>query len=141
MDDLIEFLRARLDERARAAEAATPGPWHVDTGTVYATSYGDQIVDYTESAEHVAANDPTFVLADVDAKRQILDEHPELWRDIGWLEDGDEAYAELPVCERCVPKHSHYRTRAEVPEYPCRTLRLLALPYAGHPDYRAEWRP
>jgi hypothetical protein len=21
------------------------------------------------------------------------------------------------------------------------TLRLLALPYAGHPDYRQEWRP
>jgi hypothetical protein len=24
---------------------------------------------------------------------------------------------------------------------PCETLRLLALPYADHPDYREEWRP
>jgi hypothetical protein len=24
---------------------------------------------------------------------------------------------------------------------PCRTLRLLAGPYAGHPDYREEWKP
>ncbi len=24
---------------------------------------------------------------------------------------------------------------------PCVTLRLLALPYAGHPDYQPEWRP
>lgn len=23
----------------------------------------------------------------------------------------------------------------------CETLRALALPYANHPDYRAEWRP
>jgi hypothetical protein len=24
---------------------------------------------------------------------------------------------------------------------PCPTLRLMALPYADHPDYREEWRP
>jgi hypothetical protein len=24
---------------------------------------------------------------------------------------------------------------------PCPTLRLLALPYADHPDYREDWRP
>jgi hypothetical protein len=24
---------------------------------------------------------------------------------------------------------------------PCWTARLLALPYASHPDYREEWRP
>lgn len=24
--------------------------------------------------------------------------------------------------------------------WPCDTLRLLALPYADHPDYRQEWR-
>lgn len=27
-------------------------------------------------------------------------------------------------------------------EHPdCATLKLLALPYSSHPDYRAEWRP
>lgn len=26
-------------------------------------------------------------------------------------------------------------------EMACPTLRLLALPYADHPDYRPEWRP
>jgi hypothetical protein len=25
--------------------------------------------------------------------------------------------------------------------WPCQTLRLLALPYADHPDYRPEWKP
>ncbi len=25
--------------------------------------------------------------------------------------------------------------------WPCTTLRLLALPYASHPDYRQEWKP
>jgi hypothetical protein len=31
-------------------------------------------------------------------------------------------------------------THAEIDE-PCETLRLLALPYVDHPDYREEWRP
>lgn len=30
------------------------------------------------------------------------------------------------LCNRCVT---------------CRSARLFALPYAGHPDYREEWRP
>lgn len=25
--------------------------------------------------------------------------------------------------------------------HPCRTLRLLAVPYSEHPGYRPEWRP
>lgn len=27
------------------------------------------------------------------------------------------------------------------PQYPCETLRLLALPYAGHEAYNPAWRP
>lgn len=28
-----------------------------------------------------------------------------------------------------------------VDDWPCDTLKALALPYADHPDYREEWRP
>lgn len=90
---------------------------------------------------HAALWDPARVLADIDAKRQLLDEHYEVHRDIGWLHDGDEASDELPVCGCCVPKHSHFRTRTDVPIYPCRTVRLLALPYAGRDGYQDSWRP
>ena len=44
-------------------------------------------------------------------------------RDVGWLKEDDgelvEQYAELPVCGVCVPKHSHFRSRADVPLWPC----------------------
>jgi hypothetical protein len=129
VDDLIAFLRARLDETAERAprthlsECATTADWY----------YG--------GTSDCDCGEPARVLADVDAKRRIIDEHAIVHRNIGWLADGDEEYGEIPVCGRCVPKHSHYSRRADVPEGWCRTLRLLALPYADHPDYRAEWRP
>ena len=38
---------------------------------------------------------------------------------------------------------SHLRQRCDVDGdiVPCQTLRLLALSYGDHPDYRPEWRP
>jgi hypothetical protein len=72
-------------------------------------------------------------LAECEAKRRIIELHHAIevrdWNpqgycaectDSGWVEAVDGAY---PV------------------GMPCRTLRLLALPYADHPDYREEWRP
>lgn len=102
MDDpRIAFLRARLDERDEWAEAThrrtcdTTGDWY----------YGsDSACDCGEAA---------FTLADVAAKRQILDFIDE---DPPFLDGGSWAYLN-PI------------------------LRLLALPYAGHPDYREDWRP
>ena len=55
------------------------------------------------------------VLAECEAKRRIVNTHP--FRLVG---DGEERQAE--------------RLRNH-------TLRLLALPYAEHPDYRQEWTP
>ncbi|MCT9092817.1 DUF6221 family protein [Streptomyces sp. ASQP_92] len=117
MDDLVQFLRDRLDEDAEAAGTATPGPWHADGGSVYATHPTDEVVSYTDSAEHIARHNPARVLADIEAKRQILDLHV--------AEPGQHP----DFCGH--DKH----------ELPCPTLRLLALPYADHPDYREEWRP
>lgn len=59
-----------------------------------------------------------------EAKRRIVEEHYFMprheSRDFGF-EDGN--------CVTCRKQG------------PCTTLRLLALPYADHPDYREEWRP
>lgn len=57
--------------------------------------------------------------ADAEAKRRLLELHP-----YAGLLSAPES------CESCV-----------VIPGPCPTLRLLALPYAGHPDFRDEWRP
>lgn len=121
---LVEFLKARLDEdeqEAREAQLEDSGGANWGSGAVLISS--------------------ARMLAEVEAKRRIIDEHGLMFREIGWLdEDNEEAYEELEVCARCIPKHSHFRSRAEVPTGPCRTLRLLALPYADHPDYDPAWR-
>ena len=123
--DLAEFLRARLDEDERAALNAPPGPWHYDRKrfTVTCDGYpvaswrhegkltdGSPLLDRT--GEYMERFDPARVLAEVDAKRRIVDEHH-------------------PVD----PCDAH---DAEMKTVSCDTLRLLALPYADHPDYREE---
>lgn len=57
---------------------------------------------------------PTRLLYECTAKRMIVAVH-----------------SFSPATHRC----AHDRTR-----YPCLTLRAVALPYADHPDFRAEWR-
>ncbi|MEU2724095.1 hypothetical protein [Streptomyces smyrnaeus] len=68
--------------------------------------------------------------ADIDARQRLLELHGIVYRDVMWLAaDGAEETAELPVCGHCVPRHSSFPSRAEVPEGPCLTLRLLALAF------------
>ena len=127
MDDLIAFLRARLDERehiARAAAEETETRWHaghehLNEGVSGAdgspVAYGpyEGVLSW-EIRQHIAANDPGTVLADVNVKRRIIEVHQGLHSCGFWEHDDDD---------------------------PCPTLCLLALPFAGHPDYRQEWRP
>lgn len=101
MDDLIAFLRARLDEReahiadlrARSGEdQGLSGPWKPEG--------------------------PDFALADIESKRQMLAMHSHPY--CGWCADGGK-------------EGDGGR--------PCYHLALLALPYAGHEDYREGWKP
>ena len=64
----------------------------------------------------------------VETKRALLNEH----------ELVPVAFSDELGCETCVATFSW---GSEVVSGPCATLRLLALPYADHPDYREEWRP
>lgn len=111
---LVVFLRARLDEREAIAKAAggdDPADWFTAAGW---------LVD--AEAEFIAGNSPAFVLADVAAKRQIIER---VVPAIEALEDSiwNEA--------RCSGQLDYDESRL--------LLRVLALSYAGHPDYRAEW--
>lgn len=121
MNDLVVFLNARLDEReakARASGGEDPKDWFTVGGLSDSDAWNLDLAD----AEHIVANNPAHVLADVAAKRQIIEEHRD---DEGW-------------CLRCADPPQY---DAEWHKYPCRTLRLLALPYASHSDYREAWRP
>lgn len=152
--DIAEFLTARHDEQRRLAEAALavdPAPWSADvcphpdwyvdrrgtggTGMLVAASGSemwdcegsDTLCMSAVSVLHIAAHDPARVLADLAAKRAILDEHSN-------VNGGD--------CGTCVVGEWGYPTNggSTIAHYPCRTLRLLAAPYAEHPEYDPAWR-
>jgi hypothetical protein len=140
--ELVDFLRARLDEDERVAReaaqhagaalataAAREGAWKPPyDGPEWWNDYDHifvvcdrpgqprkvMIADCGSGAftltPHIARHDPARILAEVEAKRRIVDRY-------AWL------------CE-----HGDTGGTAWV-------LPLLALPYADHPDYRNEWRP
>lgn len=120
MTDLVAFLRARLDDDEQAA-------------SFFHWATADQSdVQPTWDIEHHPVDvalmlSPARVLAEVDAKRRILDEHP-IYRNS----------ANDPVCGTCGQDD---QTGDLIGDWPCPTVQLLAMPYADHPDYREEWRP
>lgn len=156
MSEIAEFLRARYAERRALAEAAAEcartGDWRYEPGDDYVsavqtfpgdvparrelwtrlvTEAGSYVGDHLdeEIGTHIAANDPAFVIADCDTKLALVDEHPE-------VNDGD--------CGTCVQGSWGYPTHggSTPTTFPCRTLRLLAQPFAGHPDHKGEeWTP
>jgi len=68
---------------------------------------------------------PARLLAECDAKRRIVAEHDEWERSVSTTPGDDPARRE---------RQTHRDALGTV-------LRLLAVPYAGHADYREEWRP
>jgi hypothetical protein len=113
MNDLVTFLRARLDEDEAAAKEAASRPGGGAWGGP------DDGTRHTAVGRHIARHDPARVLRrQVPAMRAILGLHVP-------LEDSGEP----PQCVICL-------------EYvPCRTLRYLAAVYSDHPDYRPGWAP
>lgn len=126
-DGIVEFLRARLDEDEAAAKAAGGDHWHYpshESSREDMLSDSGEIVMYRDSLRddmglHIARHDPARVLADVEAKRRIVEDF--------------EHY------------HSEYR-KAPSPFAEGRRLGALlavsrlAEAYDGHPDWREEWR-
>lgn len=96
----------------------------------------------TVYAMHIARWDPARVLAEVEAKRRILDLHkpqPSQYLD-GVYVPGEPVGQQ---CEYCASLcHSYSGINCETPDapYPCPTVGLLAQPYAGRPGWHEEWR-
>ncbi|MBM4549356.1 hypothetical protein GS445_06580 [Rhodococcus hoagii] len=133
MSDIVEFLRARLDEdeqTATAAVAATFGgcpTWtSKDDGTGRQT-HGYAMADHTAIcghdgddvllpvADHIARHDPARVLREVEAKRRVIN---------GWSDPFGNLNAEQADAAR-VEK--------------ARVLHSLAAVYSDHPEYQQEW--
>ena len=143
--DLVAFLRARLDEDHRIAAVAAG----MDAGSSWVADDYDVLGDGTAAeatsfpqAEHIARHDPARVLREVAAKRRILFAHEPVLLRKG---SGADYYVTATVCRTCGGTDALYDDGTAPPDrpaaYPCPTLRLLALPYADHPDYQEEWRP
>jgi len=124
---LTEFLLARIAEDEALARAA----YDHDSWSVVEDGNGDPWVVQTDvtgqewrvamvprvPAEHIAQWDPARVLAECEAKRQIVALHS--------AEPGQH------------PDFCGHDLR----ELPCPTLRALALPYIDSTDYQPEWKP
>ena len=134
--DLVAFLKERLDEDERAAQAASPGPWSVRVAEdgradVYAPAsarlkslgFGRAAVAVetdgvgavsAADADHIARWDPARVLAEVAAKRAILDRMVEVMGDsINW----------------------DFRSRDLAED----TVRAVAQPFAGRAGFDPSW--
>ncbi|NKT97299.1 DUF6221 family protein [Prescottella equi] len=132
MSDLVEFLRARLDEDEQTATAATSATFGEDpTWTSKDDGTGEQTHGYVMAdhtaicghdgddvllpvADHIARHDPVRVLREVEAKRRVIDECAEVLDVGGWEYD-------------------------DAPELAWNTACSLAAVYSDHPDYQQEW--
>ncbi|WP_278235224.1 DUF6221 family protein [Isoptericola sp. AK164] len=120
--ELAAFLYRRLDDDADAASEANAARWSPAGNAVEFQIRSAPLQDGVAQSRLAALNRanvwhivnwaPPRVLAEVEAKRRII-----------------------RVCldEPAVPEDLGLR-RTQV-------LRLLSLPYAGHPHYRPEWHP
>ncbi|MFE9850313.1 DUF6221 family protein [Streptomyces sp. NPDC005576] len=143
-DDLVQFLRDRLDEDEAVARGVTvPLDWHQGPGDDDPEWTSDEMVcmwppefhtpyeqdkhwrgltaDPAGLAAHIARHDPARILREVEAKRQMI-------------ETFESRYKAAKASNTSTTLGLEWVVRADV-------LRLLALPYADHPDYQQEWRP
>lgn len=161
MDDLVQWLRAQLDEDERTARAATPGPWewrheygepwqpvadgwldysgeHISAPGDRATLFGPGMTPHAD-AVHIARHDPARVLREIDAKRQVITKYTaavERMEELASLCERLKAEGEstfMAEMDRATAIH-----RRDVLH---EVLQLHALPYADRPGYRDEWRP
>ena len=118
--ELVDFLLARIAEDERTARAA-----------VRTTGAGDVAGWYWSSAgECVCLDETAVVVVGGWESSRPAGAHIVRW-------DPERVLAECAARRRVVERCSDRASGTADPD----TLRLLALPYADHPDHRAEWHP
>lgn len=134
MNDLAAWLRKRLDEDEediRDSRSLSPGEldWSMPQWM-----------------------DRDRMLAEVEAKRRILELHEPTITTVEWWDAPEVGSA--PTCPACVVAEPNewplpigaagLKPEGWVSAYilaPCPTIRLLALPHADQAGYKEEWRP
>ena len=147
-DDLMQFLRDRLDEDESAARAAALQIAERAVAPAYAAEHIDRAGQWlvrpwlysgrvepcmdmttlerveiaTVANEHIARHDPARALREVEAKRELLD----------WYE------RRASIDSRGEDPDDYENVTGSTLETVIQTLTTV---YADHPDYRQEWRP
>lgn len=156
MIELAEFLEARIAEELAITMAC------IARRPVYGVE-PDAYSELVDLAEHEGAAEeavalaqrfhPDRVLAELDAKRRIVEWHVKTGRErFDWdLECCEEHWGPIELLAPDVQTVSVGTTGAgelSVREsfatqtyLGCTTLQLLALPYSGHPDFVQAWMP
>jgi len=114
--DLSEFLLARIAEDKRAATDAN-------------ARAGGSGAPQPGPVQHGPWHDPTHVLADCAARLRLVQVCRETGPDMAFLGARPRGMADFFLS----PSNQH--------QLAALTLALLAVPYAGHAEYRAAWRP
>ncbi|MEU0133386.1 DUF6221 family protein [Streptomyces sp. NPDC006296] len=123
--ELLDFLRARLQDdedyaRNAYADHNDAGPkWYEQWSGALNIGEEEDLVLTNDSAisRHMERHDPARVLAEVEAKRALLDDYERFVAERRRMMGGWDSYPETsPV------------------------LTAFATVYADHPDYRSEWR-
>ncbi|MDQ0694222.1 DUF6221 family protein [Streptomyces sp. W4I9-2] len=146
--ELLDFLRARLKDdedyaRNAYADHNDAGPnWYEQWSGALNIGEEEDLVLTNDSAisRFMARHDPARVLREVEAKRAVLnaylppdaDVHPGL-PCINFEGQDPADYDEYDSCSRHLDAAPRLLRSNHV-------LRLLALSYADHSDYRDEWR-
>jgi hypothetical protein len=130
--ELVDFLRARLDEDEALAREAPPGPWHIGNAvdpsqpcSVHTFPGVRLVADGLNwlVAEHIARQNPARALAEVEAKRAVI---------------RDFEFAELALSP-AEPGTSPHDLMAGAANTLKRTLRLFARVYRNHRDFDPAW--
>jgi hypothetical protein len=161
-EDLIDWLRAQLDDDERSVAAilrrhpnwrVDPEPWgSIQMGVIDDQCDGVAYALGSYAAEHIARHDPARVLREVASLRKIIDEHQPEWQTVEWDHDQNGKGHAL-CCRRCQnAEHSTWSPPIGqayglpdgfVTPYvlaPCTTLRLLAAIFSDRPGFQEAWR-
>ena len=125
-NDLVQFLRARLDEDEAYARNAfgdhnDAGPdWYEQWSGALNIGEAEDLVMTNDSqvSRFMERHDPACVLREVGAARQAI-----------------EHYERVAARSQQHPDYELATGAVEV------QLKIRALPYAAHPDYHEEWAP
>ena len=146
MDELVRWLREQLDEETEAAQLAFSGQADPENGwgahrpewqkqTTITPHVG--VIHEAVQADHIVRWNPARVLAEINAKRQLLDDYTVTAHIRDEAAERIKASGDHPDAKD-LETWDRAQREAAILEGP---VKLAALPLADRPGYREEWRP